>query len=666
MLGVSSRGTTLRDLVELGHRLGLQSRAIRMDLPGLLEIALPAILHWDGDHFVVLISRRRNRLTIHDPALGERIVELGEMNSHFTGIALEVSPSPEFAIRTQAPKIEWNRLLGRIVGLKRSLAQLLILAVALQFIVLLMPLFTQWIIDNAIVSADLDLLWTLVIGWLIFLFLRTTLEFARGWLSIVASAQLTSQWSMRVNDHLLRLPSQWFEVRHIGDVVSKFQSMQSIQQALTGRLVEIFLDGVFGFLILLVLFIYSWKLAGIVLLAIGVYAAIRVLPHGKFHRTNDEALTKDALAQSHFIENLRAIQVIKLGNLEALRAAQWSNMATETINRKTVSQRMTLGFGTGYSIVFGVQSVLVLGLGASMAIEGVLSVGMLMAFVAYKDEFFGRAQRLIDNAMSIRMLRMHAERLGDIMLSIPEADDNTEHFASELKSAPSIEVRDLSFRYADNLQWVFRGISFQIHPGEHIALIGPTGCGKSTLAKVLLGLLKPGEGQVSMNGQISLQVGNREWRRRIGTVMQDDQLFSGSIFNNIASFDEKVQQDDVEQAARMAAIHDEIMKMPMAYHTHIGDMGSSLSGGQKQRILLARAFCRKPYVLLLDEATSHLDVATEVLVSASIKSLALTRITIAHRPETIATADRVIDLRQFIGDSRSTVFVDKRAPLDAN
>ncbi len=588
------------------------------------------------------------------------------MNSHFTGIALEVSPSPEFAIRKQAPKIEWNRLLGRIVGLKRSLGQVLILAVALQFIVLLMPLFTQWIIDNAIVSADLDLLWTLVIGWLIFLFLRTTLEFARGWLSIVASAQFTSQWSMRVNDHLLRLPSQWFEVRHIGDVVSKFQSMQSIQQALTGRLVEIFLDGVFGFFILLVLFIYSWKLAGIVLLAIGIYAAIRVLPHGKFHRTNDEALTKDALAQSHFIENLRAIQVIKLGNLEALRAAQWSNMATETINRKTISQRMTLGFGTGYSIVFGVQSVLVLGLGASMAIDGVLSVGMLMAFVAYKDEFFGRAQRLIDNTMSIRMLRMHAERLGDIMLSIPEADDNTEHFASELNSAPSIEVRDLSFRYADNLQWVFRGISFQVNPGEHIALIGPTGCGKSTLAKVLLGLLKPGEGQVSMNGQISLQVGNREWRRRIGAVMQDDQLFSGSIFNNIASFDEKVQQDDVEQAARMAAIHDEIIKMPMAYHTHIGDMGSSLSGGQKQRILLARAFCRKPYVLLLDEATSHLDVATEVLVSASIKSLALTRITIAHRPETIATADRVIDLRQFIGDSRSTVFVDKRAPLDAN
>lgn len=642
---ISMRGISLRDLAQLAGALGLRARPLRLELEELSGLRLPCILHWDMTHFVVLAHCARGKVVLHDPAFGERRMALKDASSHFTGVALELIPAPEFERIAPRPAIGWRQLVGKVNGLKRSLGQLFVIAATLQVALLVAPLFTQWIVDGAIVSGDIELLWLLAIGLGLTTLIKTGLEAARGWLGIVASVQFSVQWAARIMGHLLHLPAQWFELRHTGDVVSRFQSMQSIQQAVTGRLVEILLDGLFAVVTLAVMLLYSVKLAAIAVAGVLVYAAIRVLPHGAFHRANDDVLTHDAKAQSHFLENLRAIQTIKIAGLQDQRVARWLNMVVQATNRRTSTQKMTLAFSAGYSLVFGIESIAVLGLGAAMAISGTLTVGMLMAFVSYKDEFSSRMQRFIDNLMALRMLRLHAERLSDIVLAEPEALGNPAPTQAACeRRPPTIALDNVSFQYGSGAPWVLRHVSIEIGAGEHVAIVGATGCGKTTLAKIVLGLLEPTEGKVLIDGVPLDQLGLGNWRRQVGAVMQDDQLFSGSLQENIAGFDESIDPQRVQEAANLAAIHAEVLAMPMGYFTLNGDMGSSLSGGQKQRILLARALYRAPGVLILDEATSHLDVSKERQVNEAICKLPMTRIAIAHRPETIAMADRVIEL----------------------
>ena len=643
---VSMRGTSLGDLAQLAGALGLRARPLRLELDELPQLALPCILHWDLNHFVVLTRCTRGRLTIHDPAHGERRMSLDQASPHFTGIALELTPAPEFERIPPRPPIGWRQLIGPLHGLKRSLGQLFVLAASLQVVLLVAPLFTQWIVDGAIVSGDVGLLWLLVIGFGLTMLIKVGLEAARGWLAIVASVQFGTQWAARVMSHLMHLPAQWFEVRHVGDVVSRFQSMQSIQQTVTGKLIEILLDGMFAIVTLFVMLLYSPQLAAVAIAGVLAYAVVRVLPHGAFHRASDEVLTHDARAQSHFLESLRAIQAIKVAGLEDQRAARWSNIVVQATNRRTSTQKMSLAFGAGYSLVFGIESVAVLGLGAAMAIGGALTVGMLMAFISYKDEFSSRMQRLVDNLMAIRMLRLHVERLSDIVLAEPESSSSSVpvRLESHERHAPTITLDDVGFRYGDGTAWVLRHVNLEIHGGEHIAIVGSTGCGKTTLAKIILGLLVPTEGTVRIDGVPLARFGLFNWRTQIAAVMQDDQLFSASLQENIACFDEAMDLGRVQASARLAAVDAEVQAMPMGYHTLNGDMGSSLSGGQKQRILLARALYRQPRVLVLDEATSHLDVGKERQVNEAVGALPMTRITIAHRPETIAMAHRVFDL----------------------
>jgi ATP-binding cassette subfamily B protein RaxB len=642
---VSMRGMDLGDLMQLSGTLGLRARPLRLELDEVPQLALPCILHWDMSHFVVLVRCSRGKLTIHDPAWGELCMTLKEASPHFTGVALELTPAPEFERNEPKTPISWRQLVGKLHGLKRSLGQLFVMAASLQVVLLVAPLFTQWIVDGAVVSGDVELLWLLVIGFGLVTLIKVGLEAARGWLSIVASVQFGTQWAARIMGHLMHLPAQWFELRHTGDVVSRFQSMQSIQQAVTGRLVEILLDGLFAVVTLLVMLLYSAKLAAVVIAGVLAYAAIRVLPHGAFHRASDEVLTHDAKAQTHFLESLRAIQTIKIAGLEDQRAARWTNIVVQATNRRTSTQKMTLAFGAGYSLVFGIESIAVLGLGAAMAIGGTLTVGMLMAFISYKDEFSSRMQRFVDNLMAIRMLRLHVERLSDIVLAEPEQlQGGVPRLASAEGFHPTITLDNVSFRYGSGAPWVLRHVQLEIRAGEHVAVVGATGCGKTTLAKIILGLLTPTEGTVRIDGVPLDRFGIGHWRRQIAAVMQDDQLFSASLQDNIAAFDETIDLARVQVSATLAAIDAEVTAMPMGYHTLNGDMGSSLSGGQKQRILLARALYRQPRVLVLDEATSHLDVGKERQVNEAIRALLITRITIAHRPETIAMADRVIDL----------------------
>ncbi|HEY0334954.1 MAG TPA: ATP-binding cassette domain-containing protein, partial [Stenotrophomonas sp.] len=374
-----------------------------------------------------------------------------------------------------------------------------------------------------------------------------------------------------------------------------------------------------------------------------LYAALRALSYRRLRDGNERKLISAARQQSHLLESIRGMQSIKVAGSSASRRAAYLNLMQETTNRDVWLWHNEVIFSAASHLVFGLERVGVIWLGALLAMENVFSVGMLIAYLSYKDQFAGRVSSLIDKGVELRMLRLHGERLGDIALAEPERDPEQ---GIALPEDTSLEVDGLGFRYNEGESWILKDCTFRVGRGESVAIVGASGCGKTTLMKVLLGLLEPQEGAIRVGGMDLQRMGAINFRRMVGVVMQDDQLFAGSISENIVFDDEGQDAARIEQAARLAAIHDEIVAMPMGYHTMIGDMGTSLSGGQKQRVILARALYRQPRLLFLDEATSHLDTQGEQLVNAAIRDLQLTRIIIAHRPETIASADRVLVMHQ--------------------
>ena len=637
---LSLKGAKLSHLIQIAQQLGFSTRPLRLDMEDLGKFKLPCILHWDLNHFVVLAKVGRNKVTILDPAIGERVLSLAEVSDHFTGVALELAPTAEFKPQKAVPAITARQLTGPVRGLWRALGLLLLLSVALQVFVVLAPFFMQWVVDQVLVSADRDLLTVLGLGFGLALLLQIAIGLLRGVAVVNLSSRLGLQWMGNVFAHLLKLPLDFFEKRHLGDVTSRLSSVQAIQRTLTTSFVEALIDGLMAVVTLGLMLFYSWKLALVTLLAVALYAGIRALAYRPLRDGTEQQLVASAKQQTHLLESLRGMQSLKVAGEESRRRSTYDNLMVETVNKDVRVAHLGLGFNGASQLVFGIERIAVIWIGAVLALGNVFSVGMLIAYLAYKDQFAGRMSALIDKWVEFRMLRLHGERLADIVLTSPEED----HALPEALPPQDvrIEVQNLSFRYAEGEPWVLRECSFSITPGESVAVIGASGCGKTTLVKLLLGLLKPSEGSIRIGGHDLHKLGARNVRSIVGAVMQDDQLFAGSIADNIGFFDPEFDLERIEHAARLAAVHDDIAAMPMGYHGLIGDMGSSLSGGQKQRIILARALYRQPKLLFLDEATSHLDVGNEQLVNAAIRRLNVTRVIVAHRPETIASADRVL------------------------
>jgi ATP-binding cassette subfamily B protein RaxB len=642
---LSAKGATLADLVRIAGLLELNARPLRAELEHLSMLQLPCVLHWDLNHFVVLTEVRGQVAVIHDPARGVRRMPLSEVSKHFTGVAMELVPAADFRPRTERQHISLQQLLGRVTGLRRSLAQIFALALALEGFMLLAPFFLQWVVDSVLVSADRDLLITLGIGFGLLVLIQVATGAVRSWAVLYLSATLNLQWLSNVFAHMMRLPVSWFEKRHTGDVMSRFNAIQHIQQTMTTSFIEAVLDGLLVVLTLAMMFVYSGTLTGIALGCVVVYALLRWAFFRPLRDATEESIVHDAKRETHFLESLRGVQSIKLFNRQEDRQAQFMNRVVDAMNANLATRKLDLMFGVMHKLVFGLERIAVIWVGALLVMDRSFSVGMLFAFFAYKEQFALRVSGLIDKVVELRMLRLQGERLADIVLSAPESEVAGGLLVRERKVEPRLELQDVSFRYSDAEPEVLSGLSFTIEPGESVAIVGPSGCGKTTLLKLMLGIHAPQQGEMRVGGVPVQQLGMRAWRDMIGTVMQDDQLFGGSIADNISFFDASPDPEWAEECARLAAVHDEIVAMPMGYHTLIGDMGASISGGQKQRILLARALYKRPQILFLDEATSALDVDRERIVNQSIRQLALTRVIVAHRPETIASAGRVIVLK---------------------
>lgn len=638
---VSLKGSTLKSLIDIADSMNLAARPLRVELPALEQVRLPAVAHVDFNHFVVITAVARDSVVLHDPARGVRTVLLSEFSKNFTGIVLELTPTPSFVKRKSLERFSIWSIVSGARGLRGALVRLIGLALAFEVFALAMPWLTQLTVDEVLVSADRDLMTVLALGFGLLVLIQTAITALRGWLLLHLTSTLSLQVLTQLFSHLLRLPLAFFEKRHVGDLLSRFASMDAIQRTLTGSSLEVLIDGVLAISMFIVMAIYSVSLTLVVLVVAALYALLRWALFRPMREAVNEQLVFAAQQQTHFIESLRGIQAIKLHMGEADRLSRWQNAVVDTLNASIRAQSLTLTYKTASFGLFGLENVLIVWLGAREVMAGGFSVGMLLAFFAYKLVFVARLSNLIDKFTEFKLLDLHAERVADVALAASETRGQAP--APDLSKATWI-VENLGFRYGPHDPFIFRNVSFTVEPGDSVALTGRSGAGKTTLAKVVVGLLPPTEGRVLIDGLDIRDIDPSSLRSQLAAVMQEDYVFAGSISDNVSLFDPEVDAGRVSESLRQAALADEVERMPMGADSLVGNMGSTLSGGQRQRLLLARALYRRPKFLLLDEATSALDTEREQAVNQVVKNLGITTLLIAHRDSTVAMAGKRVAL----------------------
>lgn len=639
---VTTRGMGLQHLIEVLSDLGLSSRPVKFDLSELPQLQLPCILHWKMKHFVVLTKVGREYVTVADPKLGRQKISLRELDEFATGVALEVEAGAKIERKRRTETVSLRALAGSIQGLGRSLGQVLVLALFLEALMLVVPQQLRMTIDQVLPFADFQLLHFLGFTFLAVLGLRAVSEAMRKWMLIWISSNINIGWNANTYNHLLRLPLDYFFKRQLGDVVARFGSISVIQQTLTTNFVVVVIDGLMAIAALGLLLYYSKVLAGVVFLFAATYVLARFLYLRAYEEVAQKQVNVTAAQQGELIESLRGMLTLRLNNKAASRSVRFMNATARVINTNVRFQRLDLFFEIANTLSTAGQRIAVLWIGGYLALSGELTSGTLVAFVIYSDQFTLRFAKLADYAVQFRLLKFHAERIADIALSSPEK--YTESTVAGLTES-SVEFSNVKFSYGYGTPQVLDGVSFNVRSGEVVAITGTSGSGKSTIAKLLLGVHDHQAGTISVGGVDIRTAGKRLVRDAIGCVMQSDQLFSGTIAENISFFEEDAAMEDIVEAAQRARVAGEIESMPMGYRTPVGDMGSTLSGGQVQRILLARALYKKPKILVLDEATSQLDLENEKLIGEAVRDGGITAIVIAHRPQTISLADRVLEVR---------------------
>lgn len=636
-------GMTLKQLIELASTLKLSSRPLSVQLESVNKVQLPAIIHWEMNHYVVLHSIRGRRYYVHDPAAGERVLEKEEFSRHFTGVVLELSPAAGFQKKKEHSRLRLQDLWEHIHGLKHNLLQLLLLSCILQVFVLVTPFYLQLAIDEVLSSFDKQLMLALGLGFSGVVIMQFVTQTLRAYVVLYLGSMLGYQMSANLFRHMICLPLPFFERRHTGDIISRFGSMGPLQAMLSEGFISGLVDGVMTLSTLSLMIIYSPLLSAIAIIAWLAYFLLRIAFYRPYREAQQEAIQKAAIEDSTLIETLRGMTSIKLLGGEKDRINLWQSRYAEMINANARSARFALWFESANQLISGLEHVLIVYVAVNMSMAGEFTVGMIFAFMAYKRNFTENATELVEKIIEYRMLDLHLDRIADIALTEKE-NHGQQGKAACYRQAMPLNLVNLSFDYDGGEKQLIDSLNLEVLVGEYIAITGPSGCGKTTLLKLMTGLIQADAGTVNIGRQSIFEYGLSRYRQSIGVVMQEDTLFSGSIAENIGFFAEDLDMDRVLEAASLAVVDNEILNLPMGFESLIGDMGSALSAGQKQRIILARALYQRPSILFLDEGTAHLDTVTEKRLNESIKGLGITRICIAHRPGTIAYADRVLKL----------------------
>lgn len=639
----SLHGMTLKTVANVAEAMGFTVRPLKVPIEIINQTRMPAIIHWDMNHFVVLKLVSRNKVIVHDPSSGIKTYRMEEFSKHFTGIVLELQPSTKFEEQSEPLRLRLNDLWSSVTGLKRGLIQLLFLAFFLQVHVLLSPIYLQTVMDEVLIRLNNELLLILAWGFGGFALINMLTYVLRGYLVVHIGANLSFQFASNLFNHLLQLPIDFFEKRHMGDVLSRFGSITPIKQLLTEGLIGSVLDGIMAITTLVMMAIYSPTLAFISLGMWLTYFSLRMLMYRYLRDREEEVLVTSARENSTFMESVRGITSLKLFGGEIERRQLWQNQYADSINASASLQKIKVWFEAVTMGLTALEIVVIIFVAAKMIMATEFTVGMIFAFMAYRASFASKASALVEHVIEFRMLTLHLERISDIVYT--EAEDTQENgiLESQHPVIGEIKLKNISYKYSFDSPKVLDNLSLTIHAGESVAIIGPTGCGKTTLFKILTTLFSPDEGEMLIDGQSIKQTGLTSYRKQIGVVMQEDGLMSGTLAENISFFDPEMNMEKIYEAAKDACIYDDIIALPMKFECQIGDMGTALSGGQKQRLTIARALYRKPRILFMDEGTSNLDVVTEKKINKTISALGITRIIIAHRPETIKSVDRILE-----------------------
>lgn len=629
------------DIIDLAAKLDFGARKADVGVRQLKDLQLPCLLGW-GSSYVVLTAVSRKGIDIRDPRRGPAVIPASEVSCHFSGHAIEIFPSTDFSIGG-AKEIGLYSFYSNTRGLKRNIASIIVLSLIIQVFVLAMPLVLQTVIDRVIPTGSMGLLYVLLCGFVFLLTIQVIATALRSFFILHFFTKLNVQTLGNLFAHIIRLPISYFHERHMGDIASRFGSLEKLNLKISQTFPVLVIDGATSVSMLLIMAIYDLELTMIIVAIMAAYVCFRIAAYGRFRVLQKQSLEEHAKSSTYFMETLRAVLSIKVFQKESVRHDGWLNKFVSATNKDIRKGRMDLFVQLVSGIMFGLENILIIYLVSKLVIVDAMTVGMLYAFMSYKVQFSQRFDSFITNLFELRLLSTDMARVADIILR--KKDNVDSHVLAErapLALQGDLALRNVSFKYANVDDFVFQDISFDVAPGEVVAIIGPSGQGKTTLLKIMMGLTEPFSGSVSSGNLDIRKIPN--YRQQISAVMQEDQLVHGTILENIMWFDATGSQSQAIECAKVASIHAEIMKMPKQYESQVGDLGSALSGGQKQRIMLARALYRQPKMLFLDEATSHLDSNNERQVNDRIKALNITRIIVAHRQETIRSADKIIDI----------------------
>lgn len=650
---VSNDGLTMGDLIDICEEEGFIGNLYEAKTEELHQIQLPAVIHWSLNHFIVLTSIRKNKFYVSDPAIGEVEYTLEEFENKYTGYALEIIPDLDNNYDSKCD--EWNQkekttllsfkyFLNNSKRFKRSFLYTFSLMLIIQFLSMIFPIFTQVVIDEFIAVNNKYNMIHFCIAGIGLIFFRFYASILKGWTVIFIGYKWHEYFSQHFFKKLMRIPLGYFNLRGSSDIFSRFTSLQKLKESLTETVVEGLIDGFMVVITLTAMFFYSVKLSLIVLSFLLLFFTIK-----HYLYTKDKILAKketlSLVKEDHyFLETIRSMESIKNFAIGKERYNGWKKRYLNSTNYSIERSKIQMWTNSIESLMNGIEDILILFIGATYIIDEQITLGMFFSFLAFKSICSIQSKSLISKLYDVKLLGIHLERLSDI----ENADEEVNVYGlpeyRNIKINGKIELKNIYFKHKGCNSYLFENFSLEIDSGENVVLIGKSGCGKSTLLKIIMGLLPIESGTILVDGINIKNYGLNNFRKQISVVSQGEKLMSDSIFNNIVFYKKEVDFEKVKIASKNAQIDDYITSLNMQYETPIDEMSSTISGGQAQRILIARALYRSPKILFLDEATSALDIETEKNIVTTIKSLGITRISIAHREESIKMADKIINL----------------------
>ena len=653
---LGKKGSSMYDLSTVCQNEGMIGDVYECEMDSIRELPLPAVVHWDLAHFIVLKSIKKNKFVIHDPAIGERTIALEEFAKHFTGYAMSVQKGQNEGFEESktywekqneigASPLTFTGLFTRSHGLAKGLSNLIILTFAAQLIVMLFPMVTQLVIDDFVATGEKINLVSIIIGGLgltAFVFL---VRMIRGWASIFLGYHWHAGFSSYFFQRLVRLPMSFFESRNIADVNTKFRVLDRLKNSFTEQLVAGLIDGMMSLITLFIMFLFMPQLAIVSIVFLIVYGVFRSQLIKKEVQFAGE-LFAESIRESHtFFETISNMLAVKLYGRESARYQYWKAFYLKKMKATVATSKLTLWYTSANEMLGHAERLIILYIGALAVIEQEITLGMMFAFFAYREIFSTQSKSLLDNALSFKVLRVDLDRLSDIEIEKVEANMLGDNETKNIIKG-TVCVENLSYRYDGDNITLLDDLTFSIKKGEHVVITGPSGSGKTTLLKLLAGVMEPTSGHILVDGKKLTEIGHHHYRKYVAIISQQEGLISGSLIDNIAFSSSHIDVEQVYQAAKNAHVFEEINNMPMQFHSIVaGSHSCSLSGGQVQRILIARALYSNPTILFMDEATSALDPAMEIKVSKTLRDMNITRISVAHRKETIATADREFKLK---------------------